>query len=494
MKKFKWFLVDFIVVAIILSLCITLVVLGKMNWMWGCIFLIATYIFNFIFVIFNIYNDDNENEKLAWNFFMLMVPIVGIVFYLIFRIRRPNGKKIEDFEKEFSTYEINKFENIDYKKDLMNWQSKLVKRNFYETNFRIFEYSFQSYDSILEDIKNAEKYVHIEMYIIKKSEIYERLKKILFQKVLEGVEVKIIFDKFGSWKVPIDEFKYLRSKGIELYFYNIPIYPWVRYTDNQRLHRKFFIIDGKVVYFGGLNISDEYNSQAKKYGYWADTNFRATGKVVNDYESVFLYDWNKVSKGMLLDKSKYLCRNHEFKENNGKILTFEQGPTKRVSYLEDSVDHWINFSLEKIQIITPYFIPTKKIFNSLKNALKRNVELEIFIPGKYDKAFTYNATLFWTNQLAKCGAKIYKINETFLHAKFGIFDNKYCYTGTNNLDMRSFYTNQESINLIFSEQTIKDLNKLINNYKKISIQIEYKASKFKNLFKQFLFKLVAPLM
>lgn len=496
MKKYKWLIIDIFVISSILALTITLVAISQMTWKWIAILSILAYVLNTVFIVFTLINNDNQSEKLSWVFFMVCIPCIGLIFYCLFRVRRTVGEPIKKFDEKFAEFEINSF-NSDQSKEnkfsnVCQWQIDLVKRNFYGTNLKIYRNGFDAYEQLLEDIKNAKKYIHIEMYIIKISEIYEKLKNVLFQKVQEGVEVKIIIDKFGSWKVPIDEFKHLKAHGIELCFFNIPIYPYVRHTDNKRLHRKFFIIDGEVIHFGGLNISDEYCSYSQKYGYWADTNFIATGKIINDFESVFLYDWFKTKKEKL-DKSKYIVNQDKSKNENAQILTFEDGPTKETNYLEDSIDYWINSTKKSFKIATPYFIPSEKILNSLKNAIRRGVEICIFVPGKPDKKFTYSGTLFFLNELVELGAKIYIYNETFLHSKFGIFDDSFAYIGTNNLDMRSFYTNQESINLVLGDKIIKELNTIFDDYEKHSIVLKFKKSKTR-LFKQFLFRLTAPLM
>ena len=493
MNKFKWLIIDFFVLSIIFALSITIVVLGKWNWQWIAIFFIILHVINSIFVIISVGDKVKHTEKMSWIFFIVCVPYIGFVFYMLFRIRRDDGIKIDEYEKELKEFIINDYTKDKIGEEIGEWQSSLVKRNFYDTDLVVFENGYDAYKKLLDDVKNAKKYIHIQMYIVKESEIYEKLKEILFLKLKEGIEVKIIFDKFGSWKIPIDEFKYLKYMGIELCFFNVPIYPYVRHTDNKRLQKKFFIIDGEIIHFGGLNITDEYCSMSKKYGYWADTNFRATGKMINDYESYFLYDWYKITKNKL-DKSNYINTN-EIQKSNAKILSFQESPRVQTTYLEDSITHWINSSKKSIKLITPYFIPTDTIYKVIKNALRRNVNVEIYIPGKPDKKFTYKATLYYTNKLAKYGANIFVINNTFLHSKFGVFDNEYAYIGTNNLDMRSFYTNQEGINLLYGKKVINKLNKLTDFYKDISTNKKYKKSlQIKKVYNQFIFKLFAPLI
>lgn len=494
MKKYRWIIIDFFVLLIIFSLSIALVVLAKWSWEWIAIFFILNYTFNIIFVIFSLINEDPIIEKMSWIVFVICIPWIGIIFYMLFKVRKNKQLNDEEYFNNIKDFIINEYNpEILNKEFIGNWQSHLVKKNFYQTNLEVFNHGYEAYDALLNDISNAKKYIHIEMYIVKKSEIYERLKEILFQKVKEGVEVKIIFDKFGSWKVPIDEFKYLKSKGIELYFYNVPFYPYVRHTDNKRLHRKFFIIDGEKVHFGGLNISDEYCSFSEKYGYWIDLNCRATGQIINDYQSCFLYDWYCLSKDKL-DITKYINKN-KISKSNAKILCFEEGPNIKTSHLEDSIVHWINSSIQSIKLVTPYFIPTISLYKAINNALKRGVKVDLYIPGKPDKKFTYKATLFYANKIAKNGANIYITKNTFLHSKFGIFDNEYAYIGTNNLDMRSFFSNYEIVNLIYGKEVLDNLNQIINFHQSLSVEKEYKKiNPIKKISNEFIFRLLSALM
>lgn len=494
MKKFKWLFVDFFVLSVIFVLSILIVVLGRWTWKWATFFFIATYIFNFVFITFSLINDDHSTEKMSWIFFMICFPYVGLVFYMLFRIRRDVGVNWEKFEQEFQEFKIENYKNKNIKEFVGSWQEKLIRKNFHNTELKIFKHGYDAYEHLLNDIKNAKKYIHIEMYIIKESEIYEKLKRLLFEKVKEGVEVKIIFDKFGSWKVPIDEFKYLKFMGIDLCFYNVPIYPYVRHTDNKRLHQKFFIIDGEVIHFGGLNITDEYWSFSKKYGYWADSNFSAKGKIINEYQSYFLFDWYKITN-QKLNKNNYLYQEKSKVKANCKILTFNETPLRKDKILEQSLVFWINNSTTEIKLVTPYFIPTFNIYTALKNALKRGVKIEMYIPGKPDKKFTYKASIFYSNSLSRYGMKVYALNNTFLHAKFATFDNNYAYIGTNNLDMRSFYSNQEGINLLYGDAVIKQLNNITDFYKELSIERKYKKyNKIRKIYSKFIFKLFSPLM
>lgn len=177
------------------------------------------------------------------------------------------------------------------------------------------------------------------------------------------------------------------------------------------------------------------------------------------------------------------------------MLLFDEGPNNYENLLENTLINWIYNTKTTIRLSTPYFIPTKQIFNALKSALKKGVDLEIYIPGKPDKKIIYYGTFFYLKQLIHAGAKVYVMNEIFLHSKFAVFDDQFAYIGTNNLDMRSLYTNYEIINIICGTQTIQQMNAIFDQYQRHAQQLhDWHEGKLKTNFKKIIYELFAPLM
>lgn len=487
---------------LILISAILLVSFGGIRWKEVAIFWILIYIINCIFICYLTIKNDNTQEKMTWIFFLIVFPIIAHIIFALFRIRREIGISRQKYEKELSEFSLNKLTNLNKVESFSNSLEKeyfhLTNRYFYNANLQMYFHGFEAYESLFYDLLNAKKYIHIEMYIIKPSEVFEKFKNVLIQKAKEGVEVKIIIDDFGSWLIKQREFDYLKEQGIDILIFNKTTYPFVKPTDNNRLHRKFFIIDGKIVHSGGLNISDEYRSFNEYYGYWADLNFRVNGKVVYDYEAIFLYDWFKISD-QKLDFNNYLLNdelsNEQYEYKDSKILLFDEGPNNYDNLLEQSLLSWIYNSKEEIKIATPYFIPTKRLFTAFEQALKRGVNVEFYIPGKPDKKIVYKATKFYLKELVKQGAKIYKLENMFLHSKIAIYDNNFAFFGTNNLDMRSLFTNYEAINLIQGKNNIKQISMLFDEYKNKSTMMNIKdENKIIFEIKKIIYLLFSPLM
>lgn len=496
MKKLKFFIIDLITMISLLILVVFLVSFGQLKWREITIICSIIYGLNTLFVIYLLIQNDELQEKFTWTFFLIVIPIISHVIFTLFRIRRSNGMSRDEYEKELLNFSLK--EELDQKvsKNVLNIANKyshITSRNFHCSDIKIFKHGFDAYEQLFLDIQAAKKFIHLEMYIIKGSEIFEKFKSILVQKAHEGVEIKIIFDAFGSWIIKEREFEFLREQGIEIAFFNKTFYPYVKPTDNNRLHRKFFVIDGEIVHSGGINISDEYSSYSKDYGYWIDLNFSIKGKIVNDYETLFLYDWFMLTNKKI-EKEKYLIAK-SFNDNYNQVLMFDEGPNNYENLLENSLIDWILNSKKTIRITTPYFIPSKQLINALKHSLKKGVKIDLFIPGKPDKKIVYNATKHFVNELVKLGANVYVMNNMFLHTKLMIFDSEYAYLGTNNLDMRSLYTNYELMNIVVGNDIINQMNVLLDEYQRLAIKIDLKKES-KALFncKKIVYELFSPLM
>ena len=501
MKKILAVIFDVIVLLIIIGVAIFLVAFKGYDWRAFSILFLSIYLIDFIFIFYMLIKEDELHEKFVWVFFLVVFPIISHIIFTLFRIRRTPGISRKKYEKQLlKIYDTNEQENLNptFLNEFEKQQAKLTNRNFYWTDIKLYTHGFDAYQELFDDLNQAQRYIHIQMYIIKKSEIFEKFKDILIKKAKAGVEVKIILDSFGTWLVRYKEIKYLIANGVEVLMFNKTIYPIVKPTDNNRLHRKFFVIDGKIVHAGGLNISDEYGSYSKDYGYWADLNFRITGSVVNEYERLFLYDWNKLTKHPIESANYWneaANQDQEQSDLNQRILLFDEGPNNEGSLLENTLLNWIYNTKKTIKISTPYFIPTKQVFNAFVNALKKGVNIEFYIPGKPDKKIIYYGTYFYLKKLLDYGAKVYIIQDIFLHSKLGIFDDEFAYIGTNNLDMRSFYTNYELINVIQGEAIIKTMNQIFDQYKLRSKQLFYwYEGKIKSNTKKIIYEVFAPLM
>jgi cardiolipin synthase len=309
------------------------------------------------------------------------------------------------------------------------------------------------FSSFFDDIERATHHIHIQFYIFRDDKIGKEAIDRLAQKVKEGIEVRVLVDYVGSYKLRKKVRKF-KEAGIELAFMNKPKFPYFFYSLNRRNHRKITVIDGKTAYIGGFNVGDEYLGQNPKLGDWRDYHIRMTGESVQDLHSIFIKDWNK-SYGDELSLQTYETALFEGMFET-KVI-----PTDGKSMHDFFLKH-INKARSTIFIGTPYFIPGKNIKRALINAVKRGVHVTILLPAKGDHPFVREAAIPYLYSLLKSGCSIFRFYQGFYHSKVFIIDDTFCDIGTANFDKRSFHLNNEVNCLVFSKSFIATVQGVID--------------------------------
>ncbi|MGL5732583.1 MAG: cardiolipin synthase [Metamycoplasmataceae bacterium] len=497
MKKTLRWIIEILLLLSILSMTSLYFFVGQVGITEFILTIIIFYVVNIIISVWIFSEERNYETKLSWLIFIIIVPILGhIVFLFIGRKNIRQESKLE-YEKSYKSF-ANKNLKINNHKDKLSSlelkMSSLIKREWKNSSFEIYKHGFEAYESLFQDIENAKHHIHIEMYIMKQSETYDQFKTILIKKSNEGIKVRILIDDFGKWAFNDNELDEMKEAGISIVIFNKIRFPFLNIKQTFRLHRKAVIIDGNIVHTGGINISDEYSSYNKNFGYWVDINARVTGDLCNDFSQLFLYSWFQITNERLSSETYITKQKNE--NINSKSLFLEEGPNVSEYFLEKSLMHSISFSSKRIRLATPYFIPSKKILEQLQFALLEGVEVEIFIPGKADKKSILDASLYYLNDLILNGAKVYEMNNMFLHSKIGTFDNTLGYLGTINLDMRSLYSNYESLSYVTGE-SVSDLDAIFDDYKKYANLVIPKLKKDRSilyLLNIFVVRLLSPLM
>ncbi|HDR7792664.1 TPA: cardiolipin synthase [Bacillus luti] len=320
-----------------------------------------------------------------------------------------------------------------------------------QSDFHLYTYGKDLYDALFTDIKQARYHVHVLFFIVKNDQISRDFLNLLIDKAQEGIEVRLLLDRFGSHYLSNEAIRSLQKHGVSFSFCHKIKFPFLFFSANQRNHRKITVIDGKIGYIGGFNIGEEYLGHDKRFGLWRDYHLRLTGEGVQDLQKQFLHDWFDDTNRNLLDAPLYFPKQipgtsqHQFIPTDG-------------AYLQHTFLHLIDSAKKELFIGTPYFIPSKKIMNALLQARKRGVQITILVPEKADHALVREAKFPYCRKLIKAGCDIYAFQQGFFHAKIIIVDDDICDIGTANFDMRSLYINHEINCLLYDKhfiQTVK---------------------------------------
>ncbi len=407
--------------------------------------------------------------KISWIMFFAIVPIFAFVLYIFYGNRKFTNKisKMEkkiDKEKIQTTFrfpnekKIQQIENpnVQQQAEIFN---QLSNYNVYSSdNIEYFKVGEDYFADILEKMKNAKKYILIEYYIFARGELYDEMHKILIEKVREGVEVYIIYDKLGSMaRFKEKDEEILRKEGINILPFNkriLNLYTFI----NFRTHRKITIIDGEYTYTGGNNVGDEYTNVVERFGHWKDMGIRFSGEGSGAFIKAFFRSWILLSNDNI-DLDKYLLPEKEKIDNDAIIIPFTSEPTNYNAVAENSYMRMIVNAKKYIYISTPYLIIDEEVSTCLKLSAASGVDVRIIVPGIPDKKIVYMATKAHFQELIEAGVKIYTYTPGFVHGKVIVVDDVMSIVGSINFDYRSLLWNYECATFVANEEvalTIKD--------------------------------------
>ena len=349
----------------------------------------------------------------------------------------------------------------------------------------------EKFIDLFQAIEQAKHHVHLEYFNFRNDSIANALFDLLGKKAEEGVEIRAIFDAFGNFSnnQPLKKkhLKEIRAKGIEIVKFDPLRFPWINHVFH-RDHRKIVVIDGKIGYTGGMNIADYYIEGLPEIGDWRDMHIRIEGDAVNELQDIFLDMWNKCTQQDIGGATYYPFKNDSMidRSPSKNVAIVDRYPRKSPKIIRNVYAHAIENAENKIQIINPYFTPTKTIKRAIKEAIKKGTKVEIMIPGKSDIGFTPDAALYIANQLRKKGADIYIYNGGFHHSKIMMIDSLYCTVGSTNLNSRSLRFDYEVNAFVFDKETTYELIQMFQEDKEDSTLLTAEMYKKRTTWKKFI--------
>ena len=461
-------------------------------------------------VIYIINAKQNPAFKLAWIIPVLVFPFFGVIMYIFLKSQQtPNRirkriNKLSEEAKPLLVQDANILNEVKEKshrvynlaKYMENTGDFLIYKNTEVEYFPIGESKFKS---LINELKNAKKYIFMEYFIIAKSKMWNTILEILDEKVREGVEVRVMYD--GMCSISMLPWRFddkLNEKGIKCKVFS-PIYPVISTVQNNRDHRKIVVIDGEVAFTGGINIGDEYINEYERFGHWKDTSIMLKGDAVKSFVIMFLQMWNLDEKNKD-DYTKYIAENvkaFEIYNDGSYIIPYSDNPYDDDNVAEQVYLDILNTAKRYVHIMTPYLILDNEIMMALKYAAKRGVDVKIIMPHIPDKQYAYLLARTYYGELLQAGVKIYEYTPGFVHAKVFISDDEEAVVGTINLDFRSLYLNFECASYMYNAKVInnieEDFQNTLQECEEITIESNKKYSAFKKLIGRVL-RLFAPLM
>ena len=424
-----------------------------MAWVWWILnILYALTILGIIAVVVS--ENRNPVKSLAWVTVLLVVPVVGLVLYIVFGrniqnkriISRRNRRKLRRLGAGGGT-DPAKIEDAGAVMPQINLAYALCGSHYYEGNdVGIFDNGQEKFDALLADIAAARSYINMQYYIIVNDNIGIRVMEALMERARAGVKVRLIYDHVGSFKLSNRYLRRLKEAGVEAYPFFKVVFPPFGTRINWRNHRKIVVIDGKVGYIGGMNVADRYVDGGKLFDVWRDLHLRVEGPAVFALQQSFAVDWNFMGQPLL---------------EEGPLATAVKGHSVGMQLVTGGpTTQWLNMTLvfqqaiararKCIYIQTPYFIPSEGLVHALQVAALSKVDVRLMIPRRSDSDMLRWASFSYVQECLRAGINVYLYEKCMLLSKAIIIDDDFCTVGSTNFDFRSFEHNFEANMLIYS--------------------------------------------
>ena len=450
--------------------------------------IILYFLLAFVLMIKLLLYGIRPTKTLAWLLAIFTVPVGGMLLYFILGRNRKKNKfynlkktdvishyygKVDDYYTALNEHKASNIpsdikEHIKIAK-LITKGSKFLPSVGNE--LIPLKNGSATFKAIFTALETSKKFIHIQYYIFEEGDLAEKFKSILIKKAQDGVQVRLLYDALGSRTLSNTYINSLKAAGVEVFSFLPMRLGRLLSSINYRNHRKIIIVDGRVGFTGGINVSDKYINGDPVLGNWYDMHLQLKGDMVNSLQAVFTMDWSFASETETLLNTQYFLKHSTPGNSIAQIVA--SGPDSDFSSIQQLYFSIINSAKKYVYITNPYIIPGEILKEALQVAALSGVDVRLLLSTNSDSFLVKWNVRSHFEDFLESGVKIYLYPDGFLHSKVIISDDALTSIGTANLDIRSFEQNYEVNALIYDKNiTLKLKQEFLNDCKK-SNQLDY---------------------
>lgn len=396
------------------------------------------------------------SKTIAWILVLVTLPVVGLVFFYFFgqNIRKERTIHRKNFRlltqrmlAETQRYAPRWLPDA-YKPLIHTLEREKLAIPTTGNSIRHLVRGADFLDALLKAIGSAEDHIHLETYIIEDDAVGRLVRDALIDKAREGVEVRLIYDDVGCWRVPASFFRPMVAAGIRAVPFLPVRFPALTRHVNYRNHRKICVIDGRTGFIGGMNIARRYVTARE--GRWVDLHLRIDGPAVGSLQRMFLTDWHVLTDNLITDERYFPIL--ESVGPGALVQILDANPVSQYPEIAFGLT-WIAMHARKyLYVQTPYFMPTEPFLQALQTAALSGVDVRLMVPLKPDGFWLRWANDSYFPEVLRAGIRIFTYSAGFLHSKCLVADDSWCTVGSANMDFRSFEDNFEANAFVYDEE------------------------------------------
>lgn len=465
------------------------------------------YIMVIVSIIVTILMDNRQPAKtMAWVMVLLFVPVAGIILYIFFgqntrKMRFISQRSLDQLSKRqmLEFVEQRELRMPDKFQSLVRlFTNQSLALPFKDNEAEFYTDGYQFFPALLQSISRARHHIHLETYIFDDDPLGRLIADALIQKAKEGVEIRVIYDDVGCWRVPSAFFERMKKAGIDVCAFMPVKFPAFTSKVNYRNHRKVCVIDGIEGFTGGINIALRYVKGMRNGALpWRDTHMRLRGSIVYALQRAFLVDWYFVDRTLVTNRKYYPPM--PWKISNDCLA--QMVTSSPIAPWPDIMQGYVRILLEAksyVYMESPYFLPTEPVLFAMRTAALAGVDVRLMVPRHSDSHLLEWASLSYVVETLAAGVKIKLYEGGFNHSKLLVADDEVSTCGSTNIDFRSFENNFESNVFFYDRQMALRIKELYMADEAQSVDFNnvdtLRHRPYLHRLTESLFRLLAPLL
>ena len=465
------------------------------------------YIMVIVSIIVTILMDNRQPAKtMAWVMVLLFVPVAGIILYIFFgqntrKMRFISQRSLDQLSKRqmLEFVEQRELRMPDKFQSLVRlFTNQSLALPFKDNEAEFYTDGYQFFPALLQAISRARHHIHLETYIFDDDPLGRLIADALIQKAKEGVEIRVIYDDVGCWRVPSALFERMKKAGIDVCAFMPVKFPAFTSKVNYRNHRKVCVIDGIEGFTGGINIALRYVKGMRNGTLpWRDTHMRLRGSIVYALQRAFLVDWYFVDRTLVTNRKYYPPM--PWKISNDCLA--QMVTSSPIAPWPDIMQGYVRILLEAksyVYMESPYFLPTEPVLFAMRTAALAGVDVRLMVPRHSDSHLLEWASLSYVVETLAAGVKIKLYGSGFNHSKLLVADDEVSTCGSTNIDFRSFENNFESNVFFYDRQMALRIKELYMADEAQSVDFNdvdtLRHRPYLHRLTESLFRLLAPLL
>ena len=381
----------------------------------------------------------------AWLLIIVLVPWVGVPFYLFFggrKLRRLASKKspvlpVIPGAKLPPGHSVNR-------PVAQATVSAGAPPPIDGNSLTLLTDGQQTFAALETHIRGAQHSIHITTFILGRDDTGRRLVKLLAARAREGVKVRLLLDAVGCMFLSRAFLRRLTRAGGEVAWFMPVMHFATRGSANLRNHRKIAVFDYHTAIAGGHNLAREYMGPQPWRKRWRDFSAVVTGPAAAQLHEVFVADWcfttgqapEKLREGF---DAALACAS----PGHAELQVVASGPDVPGDPLYEGILTMIHEAKHHIVIVTPYFIPDEVLMRSLIVKARAGRTVTVLVPTKPDHKITELARRHALRELSAAGVEVRLVGPGMMHSKALLVDDRIAVFGSANFDPRSLFVNFE---------------------------------------------------